>query len=207
VAKNICDQNIEIDETHPSINAISEKYSNATKSHQLIFKHIDESFVSKRVSNINAKTATGVDNISPKLLHYAIPVIANPISVLVNLSLSSATFPDSLKITRVAPIHKKNSALEKGNNRPVCVLSAISKIFETAIEKQLSLHFENLFNPFLAAFRSGYGCQSTLLRILEDWKKALDSDTYLAAILLDLSKAFEWLQHDILLLKLGNNRC
>jgi uncharacterized protein YggT (Ycf19 family) len=50
------------------------------------------------------------------------------------------------------------------------VLSAISKIFETAIEKQLSDHFENLFNPLLAAFRSGYGCQSTLLRILEDWK-------------------------------------
>jgi hypothetical protein len=55
---------------------ISEKYSNATKSHQLIFKPIDESFVSKRISNINVKKATGVDNISPKLLHYAKPVIA-----------------------------------------------------------------------------------------------------------------------------------
>jgi hypothetical protein len=65
-------------------------------------------------------------------------------------------------IARVAPIHMKNSVPEKGNNRPVSVLSAISKIFETAIEKQLSDHFENLFNPFLAAFRSGYGCQSTL---------------------------------------------
>ena len=136
-----------------------------------------------RISNINAKKATGVDNISPKLLHYAKPVIAKPISDLVNLSLSSATFPDSLKIGSVAPINKKNSVLEKGNNRPVGVLSAISKIFETAIEKQLSYHFENLFNPLLAAFRSGYGCQSTLLRILEDWKKALDSDKYLAAIL------------------------
>jgi potassium voltage-gated channel Eag-related subfamily H protein 8 len=67
--------------------------------------------------------------------------------------LSSATFPDSLKIARVAPIHKKNSVPEKGNYRPVSVLSAISKIFETAIEKQLSDHFENLFNPFLAEFR------------------------------------------------------
>lgn len=204
MAKNIGDQNIKIDKTHPSINAINEKYSNATKSHQLILKPIDESFVSKRISNINAKKATGVDNISPKLLHYAKPVIAKPISDLVNLSLSSATFPDSLKIAHVAPIHKKNSVLEKGNYRPVSVLSAISKIFETAIEKQLSDHFENLFNPFLAAFRSGFGCQSTLLRILEDWKKALDSDKYLAAILMDLSKAFDCLPHDLLLLKLSN---
>ena len=125
MAKNIGDQNIKIDKTHPSINAINEKYSNATKSHQLILKPIDESFVYKHISNINAKKATGVDNISSKLLHYAKPVIAKPISDLVNLSLSSATFPDSLKIARVAP--KKNSVLEKGNYRPVNVLSAISK--------------------------------------------------------------------------------
>ena len=151
VARNIGDQSIKIDKTHPRINAISEKYSNATKSHQLIFKPIDESFVSKRISNINAKKATGVDNISPKLLHYAKPVITKPISDLVSLSLSSATFSDSFNIVRVAPIHKKNSVLEKGNNRPVSLLSVISKIFdETA---------------FLAAFRSGYGCQWTLLRI------------------------------------------
>ena len=200
--KTFGDQNIKIDKTHPRINAISEQYSNATKSHQLIFKPIDESFVSKRISNINVKKASGVDNIFPKLLHYAKPVIAKPISDLVILSLSSATFPDTLKISRVAP--KKNSVLEKGNYRPVSVLSDISKISETAIEKQLSDHFENLLNPFGAAFRSGYGCQSTLLRILEDCKKALDSDTYLAAILMDLSKAFDCLPHDLLPLKLSN---
>lgn len=203
MAKNIGDQNIKTDKTHPSINAISEKYPNVTKWQQLIFKPIDESFVSKPISNINVKKATGVDIISPKLLHYAKPVIAKPISDLVNLLLSSGTFPDSLKIARVAPIHKKNSVLEKGNYRPVSVLSAISKIFETAIEKQLS-DLKNLFNPFLAAFRSGYGCQSTLLRILEDWKRALDNDKYLAAILMDLSKAFDCLPHDLLLLKLSN---
>jgi hypothetical protein len=130
VERNIGDQNIKIDKTHPRINAISEKYSNATKSHRLIFKPIDESFVSKRISNINVKKATGVDNSSPKLLGYAKPVIAKPIADLVNLSLSSATFSDSLNIVRVAPIHKKNSA--RAIYRPVSLLSVISKIFETA---------------------------------------------------------------------------
>jgi hypothetical protein len=86
-----------------------------------VFRHINKKIIEDFTYFflICDKKATGVDNISPKLLHYAKPVIAKPISDLVNLSLSSATFPDSLKIARVAPIHKKNSVLEKGNYRPV----------------------------------------------------------------------------------------
>ena len=119
-------------------------------------------------------------------------MIVKPITDLVNLSQSTSTFPDSLKTAQVAPFHKKNSVLEKGNNTPVSVLPSISKIFETAIETQLTDHFKTLFNPFLAAFRASYGCQSTLVHAIEDWKKALDSDRYIAAILMDLSKAFDF---------------
>jgi hypothetical protein len=67
---------------------------------------------------------------------------------------------------------------------------------------QLTEYFDSIFHPFLAAFRAGYGCQSTLLKIIEDWKRALDENKYVAAILMDLSKAFDCLPHDLLLLKL-----
>ena len=59
------------------------------------------------------------------------------------------------------------------------------------------------FDNFLCAFRKGHGCQTTLLRLLEDWKQALDNNEYVAAILMDLSKAFDCLPHDILLSKLS----
>ena len=83
---------------------------------KLDFQPITEDFVSKRISKINVKKATGIDGISPKLLHHAKPMIVKPITDLVNLSLSTSTFPNSLK---TAHIHKKNSVLEKGNYRPV----------------------------------------------------------------------------------------
>jgi hypothetical protein len=60
----------------------------------------------------------------------------------------------------------------------------------------------NHFNPLLSAFRSGFGCQTALLRIIEDWKKALDDNKFIAAIIMDLSKPFDCLPHNLLMLKL-----
>ena len=102
----------------------------------------------------------------------------------------------------VTPLHKKNSNLDKENYRPVSILPVISKIHERAINEQLCSFFSQHFNTYLSAFRPGYGCQSTLLRIIVDLKQALDENKYVAAILIDLSKAFDCLPHDLLLLKL-----
>jgi hypothetical protein len=79
----------------------------------------------------------------------------------------------------------------------------MSTFFENDIEAQLVNYFENIFNPFLAAFRSDFGWQSTLLPVIEDWKHALDNNEYLAAILMEILKAFDCLPHDLLLLKLN----
>ena len=66
----------------------------------------------------------------------------------------------------------------------------------------LTEYFNNHFLPFLSTFRSGYGCNTTLLKIIKDWKQALDQTKYIAAVLMDLSKAFDCLPHKLLLLKL-----
>ena len=76
------------------------------------------------------------------------------------------------------------------------------KACERILHNQLSAHFENIFDPYLAAFRKGFCCQSTLLRLLEDWKKALNSHECAATILMDLSKAFDCPPHDLLVEKL-----
>ena len=97
---------------------------------------------------------------------------------------------------------KKKDPLNKENFRPFSILPIISKIFERNMHDQLSEYLDSSFNPFLASFRKGFGCQSTLLRLLEDWRKALDNHECIAAILMDLSKAFDCLPHGLLIAKL-----
>ena len=184
---------------HPSITKIKENKHNIEP---LVFKEIDIDFIEKQINKANIKKATGKDGISPKLLKLAKPAISKPITNLINKTINSSKFPVKLKEAQVVPCYKKNNALDKSNYRPVSILPYISKFFERAINDQLTDYFNTIFHPFLSAFRSGYGCQTTLLKIVEDWKTALDENKYVAAILMDLSKAFDCLPHNLLLDKL-----
>jgi hypothetical protein len=130
------------------------------------------------------------------------PCIVEPITFVINKCIDVSIFPDKLKTAQVRPLFKKNNTLEKGNYRPISVLPTISKFVERAIFDQLT-DFSNFhFSPSLSVFRKGFGCQTALLKIIKDWKKALDENKYIVAILMDLSKAFDCLSHDLILLKL-----
>jgi hypothetical protein len=122
--------------------------------------------------------------------------------MLINKTIENASFPSKLIEKQGVMLHQKNSQLEVGNYRPVSILPVVSKFFERAMYEQLSHYFENIFHPFLSAFRPGFGCNTALLKIIEDWKKAIDCNQYTAAVLMDLSKAFDCLPHDLLILKL-----
>ena len=80
-------------------------------------------------------------------------------------------------------------------------LSNIDTVISVAygtLEEQLSNHFDKIFNPFLSAFRKGFSCQSILLAITEEWRRPLDWNEYVAAILMDLSKAFDCLPSNLI---------
>ena len=82
------------------------------------------------------------------------------------------------------------------------ILPVISKKFERAINDQIVFYSNKIVHPYISAFRSGYGCETALLKIIEDWKKALDQHKFTAAILMNLSKTFDCLPHDLLFQKL-----
>ena len=95
-------------------------------------------------------------------------MIIKPITNLINLTIECSKFQDNAKNAMVTHLHKNNNNLDKENYRPVSILRVISKIYERAINEQLCCVFSQHFNEYLSAFRRGYGCQSTHLRIIED---------------------------------------
>ena len=103
----------------------------------------------------------------------------------------------------MTPIFKKEDELNKENYRPVNVLSRASKIIERTVFNQMNLFFESKFSPLLKRFQKNHSTQNALLNMIEKWKQALDKGKKVGTIFMDLSKAFDTLNHNLLLAKLN----
>ena len=102
----------------------------------------------------------------------------------------------------ITPAFKKEDRLDKTNYRPIGILNVFSKVFERFMLDQLTSYFRNILSEFLSAYRKQYSCQHVLLRVIETWRKYLDENKIVGATLMDLSKAFDCLPHDLLMAKL-----
>ena len=166
------------------------------------FKPVTEDQVLNYVKKLNPKKATGPDEIPAKLLKVSGEVLCPSLANIINLSIESGTFPSDMKRADVLPIYKKSDSLKKNNYRPVSVLSSFSKILEGVLNDQLYSFFSDILHSLLCAFRQNYSCESLLMKVIEDWKLALDNHEAVGVILMDLSKAFDSLPHELLIQKL-----
>ena len=113
-------------------------------------------------------------------------------------------FPKNAKVASVTPIDKNtddnNSVL---NFRPISILNCFSKVYEKILKTQLVEKMSNLFSPFISAYRESYNKQYVLIRLIEEWRKDLDNNNFVGAVLMGLSKAFDCIPHDLVIAKLG----
>ena len=119
-----------------------------------------------------------------------------------NESIKQCKYPSRWKMGQVTPLFKKNDELSKENYRPVTVLPALNNVFKKLLASQLDQFYSEILSDYISAYRRHYSCETSLMRLTEDWKRSLDNKQIVAVISMDLSKAFDTIPHGLLLAKL-----
>ena len=143
--------------------------------------------------------ATGLDQIPARALKVGASVVSQPLTHILNSSLSLGIFPDNWKLAKVVPIYKSDDRSDRGNYRPISILSVVSKIFEKLVFSQLYKYLSenNLLSAHQSGFRPGHSTVTALLKAT-----TVDIGDLNLAVFLNLKKAFDTVDHDILLNKL-----
>ena len=117
--------------------------------------------------------------------------------------LEKGEFPCVLKQADVVPVHKKKIKTAKANYRPLSILPNVSKIYEKLIYQQLYEHFNSILSPKQCEVRKGYSAQHCLMIMLEKFKESRNKEEEFGAFFTDLSKAFSYIDHNLLITKLS----
>ena len=165
---------------------------------------ISETFVKNQLASLDPKKATGIDGISAKFLKLSSHVLARPLTKILNLSIITGIFPEMLKKAKVNPIFKRGDKSDKANYRPISILPVLSKILKRHICDHLKVYLNTfgLIYERQSGFREYHSCETALTAIVDDWITAIDNNEIVGTIFLDLSKAFDLVNHEILLIKL-----
>ena len=165
---------------------------------------VSENTILTIFKNTKVSKAAGLDNLFGRFLKDGAKVLAKPVTELCNLSITSGKFPDSCKIAKLKPIYKKSSLTEASNYRSISLLPLISKVIEKVIHDQTStfLNSRNLLYNYQSGFCKNHSTDFCLSFLNDKILKSFNQGLITGMILIDLQKAFDKIDHDILLQKL-----
>ena len=179
---------------HPSILMIKVIELKSTFS----FNESSLTEIQSEINALNTKKSNPANCVSAKHLKEHIDICSEFLYEIINHNIRNSKFDDGMKLADITPVHKKDDVTIKSNYRPISGLPAGSKIFERIIQRQIALYMETFLSPYLCGYRKGYSVQHALIALLEKLRLSLENKGYGGAILMDLSKAFGTLNHDLL---------
>lgn len=168
------------------------------------FHDITPDEIKRCINKLNPKVSSGFDNINAVTLKNISNLHAPHIANIFNTLLYSGLFPNSLKLSIVTPIYKKGDPEDLGNYRPISVLPILSKIYEGIIKEQLFdyLCYIDFFSPNQHGFLPNKSTETVLIKFTDFIYRSIDNSKITIAIFLDIRKAFDSVNHNILLHKL-----
>ncbi len=192
-------------ETIPnSIKSITSYLGNTPNPSTMYFTPTGPNEVREIINSFKTKKSKGDDGISMHLLKQLSEPCSLPLALIINMSLEHGIVPDAMKLARVIPIYKAKSKEEFINYRPISLLSNISKVLEKIVHKRLYsfLTKHNILNEKQYGFRPKHSTVDAITEFISDVLPSLDRKHKCLSVYLDLSKAFDTINHAILLEKL-----
>ena len=185
---------------HPSITAITEKMEKlGNPSFGFEFTSYEE--IVKEVNSLKIRKVSQKTDIPVRIIKENIDIVSYFLYHNFNNSLSCSTFPTAMKYAEVTPIHKKDDKTDKENYCPIGILPNVSKVYERLMYNQIYSYFQTIFFKFQYGFQKGFNAQHCLLAMVEKQHKTLDEGGETGIVLTDLSKAFECIDHNLLIAK------
>ena len=169
------------------------------------FSNIPVENVLNTLRHLNVSKGTGLDKIPAKMLRIAADIIAPSLTYIFNLSISTGVFVDNWKDARVIPIYKEDERRTLGNYRPISILPIVIKVFEKEVFKQLYKHLNdnNLISKFQSGFRPGHSTIIAFIQMCDNWYENMNNGKLTGVVFIDIRKAFDSIDHAILLQKLA----
>ena len=185
-------------------NILSEKLSFPKCTSTFRFEPVNEQQVLDVINNLKEKKACGPDNIPAAYWKIVADIIVKSFTHIIHLSFCQGVAPADWKRSRVIPIFKSGDKSDMNNYRPISILSVSSKIVEKLAFDQLYTYVDQkgILSRFQCGFRPKHSTATALFNVTEDWFESLDKGHFIGVVTLDLQKAFDTVDHLILLNKL-----
>lgn len=160
--------------------------------------------IAKIVNSMKNKKSCGYDDVPIAVIKENLDILAEPLTIFYNECISEGIFPEQLKIAKIIPLHKKGSKTDPKNYRPISLLPILSKIFEKVIKSRLVVHLNlnKVLNLRQFGYQKNVGTGDAIYTLVEDIISKLNMKKRVAGIFLDLSSAFDTIDHKLLIAKL-----